>query len=305
MSLDSPASAKPDPVRGLATLGVILASIGFGLVPLFARPLTEAGMAPHAVALYRYTLASVVMLPLVWRWRHQARVLAWGLGMGVVMGLGWVGYVRAVEVVPVSTAGVLYMTYPAFTLFFAWLLFGERPSGRAMLAAGVIVGAAALVTTPGSVAPEHLPALILSLGAPAGFGLGISVLVHRLTAVPATVRIGVTSLGSIVGLLPLVLATPVEALVPQGGQGWLMVAGIGLGTALIPQLIYTICSPMVGTARTAVAGSIELPVMFAVGFLAFGEALHPAQAVACAMVLGAILLTPAKQPRSVAAEREG
>ena len=43
----------------------------------------------------------------------------------------------------------------------------------------------------------------------------------------------------------------------------------------------------------------------AVGFLAFGEALHPAQAVACAMVLGAILLTPAKQPRSVAAEREG
>ena len=294
----------PTPSQGLATLGVVFASVGFGLVPFFARTLTEAGMAPHAVAFARYVLASAFLAPLAWSARHEGRTLLWALGIGVAMGLGWVAYVRAVQVVPVSTAGVLYMTYPAFTLLFSWLLFRERPAPGAIVGAVMIVAAAGLVTTPGAVPPALLPALLLSLAAPAGFGLGIAVLVHRLTAIPVLVRIGVVSLGSVLGLLPLMLATPLDALLPVDAHGWLMVLGIGLGTALIPQLVYTICSPIVGTARTAVAGSIELPVMFAVGWLGFGETLHPAQAVACALVLAAILLTPARQPRSIAAEHD-
>lgn len=292
------------PSVGLATFGVLLASAGFGLVPYFARSLTDAGMAPHAVALYRYALASVLLAPLVWRWRHAGRVLLWGLGAGLLMGLGWAAYVRAVEVAPVSTVGVLYMTYPAFAMLISWLLFGDRPAPRSILGALIIVGAAALVMTPGAVEPRHLPALLLSLAAPAGFGLGIAVLVHKLPDVPALVRVGIVSAGSILGLLPLALSTPVAALVPADASGWAMVAGIGLGTALIPQLIYTVCSPVVGTARTAIAGSIELPVMFAIGWLAFGEALTPAQGVACGLVLAAILLTPARRPRSIAATLE-
>ena len=111
-------------------------------------------------------------------------------------------------------------------------------------------------------------------------------------------------MGSVLGLLPLVQATPAAALLPADPHGWLLVLGIGLGTALVPQLIYTVCSPVIGTARTAVAGSIELPVMFAVGWLAFGEPLGGAQAVACLLVLAAIALTPARQARSIAAQHD-
>ncbi|PWE31516.1 DMT family transporter [Pararhodobacter marinus] len=304
MSANPLAPHAAGPSTGIATLGVILASVGFGIVPLFARSLTEAGMAPHAVAMYRYLLASVVLAPVVWRWRHHARVMVWGLMVGAAIGLGWVAYVRAVEVAPVSTVGVLYMTYPAFTLVFAWALFGERPSWRAVIGAGVILLAAVLVTTPGAVAVEHVPALLLSLAAPAGFGFGISVLVHRMTPIPALARIGIVSAGSMLGLMPLLLSTPATALMPVDSAGWMMVVGVGLATALVPQLLYTVCSPIIGTARTAIAGSIELPVMFAIGWLAFGEGLRPVQIVACAMVLGAILLTPARQPRSIAADRQ-
>lgn len=291
----------PDPRLGLATLGVLFASACFGLVPLFARSLTDAGMAPHAVALYRYVLATLVLSSIAWRWRHEWRTLLWGFGVGVVMSLGWVAYVRAVQVAPVSTVGVLYMTYPVFTVLFAWLFFSDRPALRAVIAALMIVAAAGLVMTPGAVAPQHVPALLLSLLAPAGFGLGISVLVHRLTRIPALARVSIVSMGSVVGLMPLIVATPVEALIPADLQGWWMVVGIGLATALVPQLIYTVCSPMVGTARTAIAGSVELPVMFLVGWAAFGEALNMAQVVACGLVILAIVLTPAKRARSVAA----
>lgn len=289
------------PRMGLATLGIVVASVGFGLVPVFAKSLTEAGMAPHAVAFYRYVLAVTVLLPIVWRWRHRPRVLAWGCFVGMVMGLGWVGYVRAVEVLPVSTAGVIYMTYPAFTLVFSWALFGERPSGKGVFASGLIVLAAAIVGRPGAIPPEHVPALLMSLAAPAGFGLGISVLVHRMVGIPAFARIGVVSLGSVIGLSPLMLATPIEAILPVDGTGWLMVVGIGLGTAMIPQFLYTTCSPIVGTARTAMAGSIELPIMFAVGWFFFNEALHAAQGVALVLVITAIVITPTKRARSMAA----
>ncbi len=41
------------------------------------------------------------------------------------MGIGWIGYVTALEKLPASTVGVLYMTYPVFTLATAWAVFGE------------------------------------------------------------------------------------------------------------------------------------------------------------------------------------
>ncbi len=292
------------PRVGLATLGVVVASVCFGFVPVFARSLTEAGIAPHAVALYRYLLAALVFAPFVWRARRHYQTLLWGLLVGVVMGLGWVGYVRAIEVVPVSTAGVLYMTYPGFTLIISWLLFRDRPTRQGVLGAVMVVAAAAIVSSPSAIAPAQVPALLLSLAAPIGFGFGITILVHRMTRIPALARIGVISMGSILGLLPLVLTTESVALFPATGTGWLMVVGIGLGTALIPQLIYTVCSPVIGTARTAMAGSIELPVMFAVGWLFFGEVLHGSQAVALALVLCAILITPGRRARSIAASRD-
>ena len=50
-----------------------------------------------------------------------------GLGLsGVSVGLGWVGFVSAS--VPVSTVGVLYMTYPVFTLIIGWIWFRDVPS---------------------------------------------------------------------------------------------------------------------------------------------------------------------------------
>jgi len=286
---------------GLATLGIIAASVGFGLVPYFARALTAEGMAPHAIAFFRYAFAASVLLPLVWQARAQWPALLWGLFAGVGMGVGWIGYVRAVEVAPVSTVGVLYMTYPVFTLLIAWLVFGDAPGRRAILAAMMIVAAAALATSPDAVSPDQVPALVLSLAAPLGFGFGINVLVHKLVVLKPLARIACVSLGSVLGLLPLMAVTPVAVLFPATASGWWLVAGIAFGSALVPQLLYTVAAPVIGTARTAIAGSFELPTMFLVGWFAFAEPVGPAQWISCAIIISAIALTPGRSIRSVAA----
>lgn len=297
---DQPVLASVLPRPLLATLGVVAASIGFGLVPFFARSLTEAGMAPHAVAFFRFAFTALVLMPALRVPRTQRPLILWGLAGGMVMGLGWVGYVRAVEVVPVSTAGVLYMTYPVFTLIIARLGFGDVPSRRAVLAAMMIVIAAIIASAPAAVAPELIPALIVSLAAPIGFGFGINVLVHKLVHLPPLTRLASVSLGTLMGLAPLMALSDPATLLPSDAAGWLMVAGISIGSAMLPQLLYTVCAPMIGTARTAMAGSIELPTMFVVGWLAFGESVGPAQWIACALIVTAIVLTPSKVTRNVA-----
>lgn len=286
---------------GPATLAVVAASVGFGLVPYFARTLTAEGMAPHAIAFFRYAFAATVLLPFVWRARFQWVPLSWGLAAGIVMGVGWIGYVRAVEIAPVSTVGVLYMTYPVFTLLIAWLMFGDVPRRRAILAALMIVGAAVLATSPDALRADQLPALVLSLAAPLGFAFGINVLVHKLTVLKPVVRIACVSLGSVLGLLPLMGMTSETELFPVTASGWWLVAGIAFGSALVPQLLYTVAAPVIGTARTAIAGSFELPTMFLVGWFAFAEPVGAAQWLACAIVILAIALTPGKSIRSVAA----
>ncbi|WP_419739418.1 EamA family transporter [Ruegeria sp.] len=52
--------------------------------------------------------------------RKDWQEITWGLSAGALMGLGWIGYVAALEKLPASTVGVLYMTYPVFTLVIAW-----------------------------------------------------------------------------------------------------------------------------------------------------------------------------------------
>tara|TARA_R110002020_G_scaffold16307_9_gene57625 strand:+ start:6770 stop:7708 length:939 start_codon:yes stop_codon:yes gene_type:complete len=286
---------------GLATLAVVAASVGFGLVPYFARTLTAEGMAPHAIAFYRYAFAATVLLPFVWRARAQWIPLCWGFAAGIIMGVGWVGYVRAVDIAPVSTVGVLYMTYPVFTLLIAWLMFGDVPRRRAILASLMIVAAAVLATSPDAITAQQVPALMLSLAAPMGFAFGINVLVHKLSVLRPVVRIASASLGSVLGLLPLMATTPVAALFPVTVSGWWLVAGIAFGSALIPQLLYTVAAPIVGTARAAIAGSFELPTMFLVGWFAFAEPVGTAQWIACAIVISAIVLTPGRPVRSLVA----
>ncbi|MEE4119911.1 MAG: DMT family transporter [Paracoccaceae bacterium] len=293
----APPAALPVVSMPLATALVVLASVGFGSVPFFARGLTETGMAPHAVALWRYALAALLFLPVVVGARAQWRLLLAGAAVGLAIGLGWVAYVRALAALPVATVGVVYMTFPVFALLASRLLFGERPSVRGIAAAGIVTAAAALAAGPAALHPASAEMIALAFLAPATFGAAIACLVHLLPPLPVLARMGAISLGSVAGLLPLVAATPMERILPADGGALALVVGISLGTALVPQLLYTFFAPVVGAARAATAGAVELPTMLAIGWLAMGEAITLPQAVAAGLIVGAIALSPSRKLR--------
>jgi len=271
----------------------------FGTVPFFAVSLTKAGLAPHGIAFYRYLIAAVVFLPALWQARAQWRILMWGLMAGAMMGAGWIGYVEALKLAPVSTVGVIYMTYPVFTLLVGWLVFRDIPSARGLLAAAIVVVAAVLASAPAAVGAGQAKALIFALAAPLGFGLAINVLVHRLVEVAPLARVGSVSLGAMLGILPLILMSSRNEMIPADPAYWWLIVGIALGSALVPQMLYTVFAPRIGAGRTAMAGSIELPTMFAIGWFAFGEQIGVAQWLACGLIVLAIVMVPARATRNV------
>lgn len=283
----------------MAALGVLFASVCFGIVPYFSRNLTDQGLAPHAVAFYRYVIAAVILFPAFLSQLKAWRELVWGLCAGAAMGLGWIGYVTAVETIPASTVGVLYMTYPVFTVVIAWALFAETPSRRALIASSLIILAAVIAGNPSAVPSNQLATLAISLAAPLGFGFGICVLVHRLSRIPPLARIASVSLGSVLALAPLVATSTSAEILPKDFDTWMLILGIAVLSALVPQLIYTVSSPIIGASRTAVIGSVELPTMFLVSIFAFGENLTFSQFIACALVVIAIIVTRSRVTRNV------
>lgn len=289
--------AKLSLTPATATAIIALTAFCFGLVPLFARELQALGLNSPAIALVRYLFSAIVMLPFLPRAREKRGEALMLAGAGLFMGLGWVGYLEAVRHAPVAAAGVVYMSYPLFAVLFAWLLAGQKLGVRALGAGALVLLAAALVLDPAGLTDGAVAALLWSLPAPVGFGLIIvvlSALVHRLSVLE---RMACGMLGALMGLAPLTLSQTSLAEVPLDGEALALIAGLGLVTALIPQLLYTIAAPMVGAARSAAAGSVELPTMFAIGWLAFGESIGPREWIAAALVIAAVLLSPAVRPK--------
>ena len=289
-STETPAGMDPT----VATLLVVLTSILMGSVPVFARELTDAGLSAVSVSFYRNLLGAVVLIGLLRFSAPKRRATLWALSAGLFMGLGWTAYVRAVEVVPVSTAGVIYMSYPLFAIVLAWVLFRQPATQRALFS-GVVVMAASLVALGAELGSGDTEVLLVAFAAPISFGFAVAVLTERLAVLRPIERVAPIAFGSTVGLLPIMATQSWDESIPSDLTTWALALGIAVVTAIGPQWIYSAAAPNVGPARAAIAGSTELPMMFLVGYLWFDEALTVQQGIAGAMVLVAILLVPSRQ----------
>ncbi|WP_119167377.1 DMT family transporter [Algihabitans albus] len=283
-----------------ASLWLALAVAGFGLVPLFARHLLDAGLSPEAIALYRFGLVLLITAPLLPRVvgtpqkRRPALLLA---GAGSAMGLAWSSYLYGLDIVSIAWAGTIYMTYPLFVLVLAWAWLRQPFERRAIFAGGLVLAAAVTLLIGAKSDLEQLgPALLLCLPAPLAFAFLIVVLVRKADALGTLEKLAVGLLGTVAGLLPLVLRGDPASLVPAAATDWFWIAGMALFTAALPQLIYTAMAPRLPEAQVAMLGALELPVMVAIGWLALEESLGLPDALAILLVIAAVAVAP--QPAS-------
>lgn len=277
------------PTAGPATLAIIGTTLAYAGASFFVRRLTDAGIAPVTVAVARFAITAIVLGRFIRLDRPYRTATAWGLGSGAAMALGWIAYVRAVEAGSVATAGVVYMTYPLFAMLGLALLFRVRPSALQVVGGVLVVAGAAVALGPTAAVPW------ISIAAPATFGIATAVLTERLTPLDPFERLGSVATGATVALLPILSLQSTEHVFPATVDAWAWIVGLGVGSALLPMLVYAAAAPQVGAARASVAGSVELPIVLAIGFL-LGEAITTGQVVGTLAICAAVIATSATRP---------
>jgi drug/metabolite transporter (DMT)-like permease len=267
---------------------VILAGLGFGLNPLFAKLAYADGMGPAAALTYRFLGLFLVTLPAARAALSDPTVCLRGVALGAGMGLGTLAYFEALAVLPVATAAMVYYTYPLFTVLIGWLVLRRPPRPRAFAAAGLVLVAVALVVSPRGLSPDQVGALIACFLAPLMWGLLLVGFSTWLARAGILARSATTAWGHLLVLVPMALIWGDGAVLPSSAAGWQAALGLATLASLLPQLLLLTGITRAGAERTAIGGSTELMMSVAVGWIVFAEPMRPEAVAGVALLLTAI-----------------
>jgi len=237
------------------------------------------------------------MLPFLSLRLRNIRATAIGMVAGAAMGLGWIGYVLTLERTSVATTGILYLTYPFFTLIIAWILLQITPGTTASIGAILVMIAGWMIFEGGSFGRPEVKALAIAIAAPVSLGYALTIQKGWLQHLNPLQRLACLSLGATLALAPVViLRHPVDVLVPDG-EKLAPFLGLAVAATLAPQFIYSIAAPRIGVLRTAIVGSIEVPAMFMLGWLFYAERAGEYEVGAMALIIvAAVVMAFSRQP---------
>lgn len=177
------------PIKALAAAALLLNALVWGIAWWPFRILQDQGLHPLWTTGMIYMVALLCLLgvrPGAWR-EFGAHPLLWWLVLA--SGLTNVGFNWGVTVGDVVRVVLLFYLMPAWVVFLAWLLLGEKPNSASVLRVVLaLAGVVIVLKTPASPwpVPQNL-ADALGLMAGASFAL-TTVLLRKLKHTPSTVR---------------------------------------------------------------------------------------------------------------------
>jgi drug/metabolite transporter (DMT)-like permease len=298
MHEDDVPTRSTDDLRRLSAFGMVaVAACLFGLNPVFAKLAFANGLDPVGALVWRFGLPCVLLAPFWLRPRMSApmaslrRPVLIGLGAGAAMGLGMLAYFKALKTLDVATAAVIYFTYPAFTVLIGVLAFSERLDRRLTLACALVLVASVLVIGAPSIGPEEMGAAALCFAAPVAFAVLLQALGRGLSVLTPMSRAGVLVLGHVIVLLPFLAVQAELKIMPISASGWAGALGLAFAASLVPQLLMATGAPVIGAARTAMLGALELAAALGFGWALLGEGVSTWTLAGGALVFVALYLT--------------
>jgi drug/metabolite transporter (DMT)-like permease len=276
----------------------VLLAVAGALVISTSAPLVRlAGVTPATSAFFRCAYAVPPLLILAWleRRRHgplprRTLLLAWGAG--VLFTLDLLLWHHAIGFVGAGLATVLGNLQVFLVAFGAWVLFGERPARRLMIAAPVVFGGVVLISGLFDRAPYGADPL---LGVVCGVLTSIVYAGYLLLIRsgsgeprrPAALLAHSTALAAVLvaALSPISGGADFTPSWPQ--HGWLLL--LGLGPQVLGWFLITVSLPGQPAALTALLLLIQPMTTMAMAALLLGERPSPWQLTGCAIVVLGVL----------------
>ncbi len=283
--------------RSKPVLAVIAAGVSWGIISLFVRRLSAAGLSPLQISLIRMVTAAVCLIPLVAlrdpaRLRIRLRDLWMFVGTGIIsVVLFNTLYFYTTVQSQASVAVVLLYTSPAFVMLLSAMLFKERITRWKLLCLGMTVLGCALV---GGVfgGSTRLTARVLLAGLGSGFFYALYTIFARvaLRRYDSMTVTAYTFLLGALGSLPMGKAGATASALAGTPVLLLFCLGIGVVSTVLPYVLYTWGLQRMDSGRAAILVAVEPLVGAVLGMAAYGEPRDAAKLAGILLILAAILL---------------
>ncbi len=287
----------------LAVAYILIAASGWGVIGLFSRPLSAAGLSPLQVTLVRSVTVAVLMGALLLikdrsLFRVKLRDFWMFLGTGLISIVFFnVCYFSTIQMTTLATASILLYTAPCFVMLMSAVFFKEPITAQKLAALALAFGGCVLVSglTAGGITP---------LGLLTGVGSGLGYATYSIFGKVALKKyhtftlIFYTFVVSTVCLLPFAGAGEAADILVHSGRGALMALGLGLVSTFMPYVCYTTGLESVEAGKASVLAFAEPMVATISGILVYHEKLHLMNAVGIVLIFLAIVLLNV-QPRRV------
>jgi drug/metabolite transporter (DMT)-like permease len=285
------------------TRGVLLAltsALGFGLIPIFALYAYRGSINVPTLLLIRFALSALFLFGFLALRRRPLRPALPVLGPLALLGLCYTlqsgSYFSAVRFIPASLASLILYSYPAFVCLLAFLVEGERATGRTLAALAVaLVGVAMVLGT--AYGQARLEGVLLALGAAVVYSGYITLANRVLRRVEPLTTIAFVSLFASAGYV--ILGTASGSLdFHFAPWTWLVIlALIGVST-LLAIFAFFRSLELLGPTHTSIISMTEPLFTIGLSALLFSERLTLLQLAGGALVLGGtVLLTAARRGR--------
>ncbi len=279
---------------------VVLSSISFGAMALFARLAYAEGVTPISLLFLRFSLAAVIMIGIA-RIRRESmprgRML---LGFALMGGVGYVGqslsFFTALTMANAGLVALLLYLYPAIVAVLSAIFYHERLTRYRIFAVVLALAGTALTVGP------QLDAR------PLGVLLGISAALIYSVYIMAGTRLlrGATPIASSAVILSsaafvfggLVLVNGIT--LPTGLGGWIGVGGVAIVATVIAVTTFLIGLKLIGPTRASVLSTFEPVTTVVLAALLLGEPIGPWTSAGGALILaGALMLARSGKPSDV------
>jgi drug/metabolite transporter (DMT)-like permease len=311
MSVPSPARTASSLFGFLADRPVMAAVLGAMSIAFSGVLVRLANVEPATAAIFRtaYALPALGVIALLERRAYGPRPAAQvrlAMLAGIFLALDLVIWHHTIGLVGAGLATVLGNTQVVIVAFLAWLVLGERPPRRTLLALPVVLGGVVLISgAVGTGAYGTNPGLGVILGLVVGlvYAAFLLVLRHgnadlRRPAGPLFDATLIAALASLAIGLPLgeVNLTP-----SWPAHGWLLT--LALTSQVVGWLIISVSLPRLPAALTSVILTLQPVASVMLAMLLLGEAPSGIQLLGAGTILIGLLLATLRfrgEPRRMA-----
>lgn len=267
-----------------------ISAVTYGMNPLFALPLYNAGMDLFSVLFFRYLIAIPILAVMLKIRRRDFSIERKDflplIILGILFALSSITLFSSYHHMDVGIASTILFVYPIMVALIMFFFFKEKISAKTIACIAVALFGIALLCNSGKDAVISMKGVLFVLGSALSYSIYI-VFVNK-SRIKKMATIKVTMYVLIVGwIIFAIRALACGVLTTPPSEEWWLWGNI-LALSIFPTVISLICTTeaiqYIGSTPTAILGVLEPVTAVFFGIVVFHEAMTPR------IILGLVLI---------------